>query len=414
MFNFLSAPPLQRAVEYESYIRGLAVYVPDYINLESIQKCLEDKRGNFVSVDSATFSGALQLEKRPRQKVLVLEKDHFTQFRHNHPPIKFSYKSRNAAMSLLWRFMLISDMSVTKFVEVDGLWQLEQLPILYFVFGEDAHTLCSNYLVDVNTITEYYEPTAAMDMAELAIVAQSKAGLCVSHFFVVNRGKDYWAVDTKDPSISYAFGPSTKTRTISKLADGSLTLQELIDEEQPLAASDEPRTSQSPDFKLRDVNGEEVVEGEVFALHIRNEEDDNPDDIEDGLMYADLERQNMLDDRDWVCVYDHTADGGDLGVLVHGAPGGGGDFGVAVVNGITYLTFEGKFLQLDGSDCLPDVVVLPDVPSEQNRIQIGYNDDGDIVLSQWGTEIPITCGWIKHSYGAIHLHDTKYAISPRL
>ncbi|KAJ2331896.1 hypothetical protein GGI00_003046 [Coemansia sp. RSA 2681] len=415
MFDLLSAPSLLRLeAEDESYIRGLAVYVPDYVNLESIQKCLEDKRGNFVSVDSATFSGTLQLEQRPYQQFLVLEKDHFVRFSSYHPPVKFSYKSRNAVMSLLWRAVCFSDMSTTEFVEVDRLWQLAQLPVLYFVFGEDADTLCSNYLIDGNTITEYYESTAAMDMAELAIVAQSKEGLCVSHFFVVNRGKDYWAVDTKDPSIIYAFGPSTKTRTISKLADGSLTLQELIDEEKPLAASDEPRTSQSPDFKLRDVNGEEVAEGEVFALHIRNEENDSPSDIEDGLMYADLERQNMLDDRDWVCVYDHTADGGDLGVLVHGAPGGSGDFGVAVVNGIAYLTFEGKFLQLGGASRSPDVVVLPDVPSEQNRIQIGYNDDGDIVLSQWGTEIPITCGWIKHSYGAIHLHDTNYAISPRL
>ncbi|KAJ2459780.1 hypothetical protein GGF42_001259 [Coemansia sp. RSA 2424] len=412
MFDLLSAPSLLRVVaEDESYIRGLAVYVPDYVNLESIQKCLGDKRGNFVSVNSATFSGALQLEQRPHQQFLVLEKDHFVRFSHYHPPVKFSYKSRNAAMSLLWRAVSFSDMSVTKFVEVDGLWQLEQLPVLYFVFGEDADTLCSNYLVDGNTITEYYESTAAMDMAELAVIAQSKAGLCVSHFFIVNRGKDYWAVDTKDPSISYAFGPSTKTRTISKLADGSLTLQELIDEEQPLAASDEPRTSRSPDFKLRDVNGEEVVEGEEFTLCIRSEENDSPSDIEDGLTYTDLERQSMFDDRDWVSVFDHTGDGSGLGALVHGAPDGGGDFGVAVVNGIIYLTFEGKFLQLDGAGRSPSVVVLPDVPSEQNRIQIGYNDDGDVVLSQWGTEIPITCEWIKASYGAICLHDTKYAIS---
>ncbi|KAJ2582517.1 hypothetical protein GGH95_001490, partial [Coemansia sp. RSA 1836] len=160
MFDFLSAPSLLRLVEEKSYIRRLAVYVPDYVNLESIQKCLEDKRGNFISVDSVTFSGALQLEKMSYQQFLVLEKDHFTQFSYNHPPVKFSYKSRNAAMSLLWRAASFSDMSVTKFVELDGLWQLEQLPVLYFVFGEDAHTLCSNYLVDGNTITKYYESTA--------------------------------------------------------------------------------------------------------------------------------------------------------------------------------------------------------------------------------------------------------------
>ncbi|KAJ2449370.1 hypothetical protein GGF42_004792 [Coemansia sp. RSA 2424] len=397
MSALLSAPPLLRLVEDKSYIQGLAVYVPEYVNIESMQKCLEDRHSSFVSVDSATFSGVLQLEKRPHQKVLVLDKDHFTKFSYNNPPVKFSYKSRNAVMSLLWRAASFSDMSVTKFVGVDGLWQLEQLPVLYFVFGEDADTLCSNYLVDSNTITEYYESTAAMDMAELAVVAPSKAGLCVSHFFIVNRGKDYWAVDTKDPSISYAFGPSTKTRTISKLADGSLTLQELIDEEQPLAASDEPRTSQSPDFKLRDVNGEEVVEGEEFALHIQSGrgygEDEDPDE----------ESTTMFNGKDWVEFFGEHASG---------TMDSGANFGVAVVDGITYLTFEGKFLQIDGADCSSDVVVLPDVPSEQNRIQICYNDDGDVVLNQWGTGMPICLEWVKAACGIITLGDAKDIACP--
>ncbi|KAJ2439825.1 hypothetical protein GGF42_007830, partial [Coemansia sp. RSA 2424] len=348
-----------------------------------MQKCLEDRHSSFISVDSATFSGALQLDKRPYQQFLVLEKDHFTQFSYNHPPVKFSYKSRNAAMSLLWRSVSFSDMSVTKFVEVDGLWQLEQLPVLYFVFGEDADTLCSNYLIDGNTITDYYESTAAMDMAELAVVAQSKAGLCMSHFFVVNRNKDYWAVDTKDPSIGYAFGPSTKTRTISKLADGSLTLQELIDEEQPLAASDEPRTSQSPGFKLRDVNGEEVVEGEEFALHIPSEiyEDEDEDR---GI------GRSMYEGKDWVEFFGEYASG----AMDHGA-----NFGVAVVDSIAYLTYEGMFLQIDGEDEAHYAIFLPDVPSEQNRILISYADDGDVVLSQWGTGMPICLEWVKAAFG---------------
>ncbi|KAJ2324087.1 hypothetical protein GGI00_005433, partial [Coemansia sp. RSA 2681] len=390
------APPLLRLAEDKSYIQGLVVYVFDYVKVESMQKCLEDRHSSFISVDSATFSGALQLDKMPYQQFVVLEKDHFTQFSYNHPPAKFSYKSRNAAMSLLWRSVLISDMAITKFVEVDGLWQLEQLPVLYFVFGEDADTLRSNYLIDGNTITEYYESTAAMDMAELAIVAQSKAGLCVSHFFVVNRGKDYWAVDTKDPSISYAFGPSTKTRTISKLADGSLTLQELIDEEQPLAASDEPRTSQSPDFKLHDINGEEVVEGEEFALHIPSEIDEDED--EDKRI-----GRSMYEGKDWVeYIGDYAS-----GAMDHGA-----NFGVAVVDGIAYLTYEGMFLQIEGEDGAHYAIFLPDVPSEQNRIQICYNDDGDVVLSQWGTGMPICLEWVKAACGIIALGDADDIACP--
>ncbi|KAJ2893999.1 hypothetical protein GGI21_005348, partial [Coemansia aciculifera] len=195
------------------------IFVPDDVRLDSVQICLEDRRSNFVFVDSATFNPELEQEKRPYQQFLVLEKDYFMRFGYGGPPTKFSYKSRNAVMSRMWRNVLLSNLSAMSFVEVDELWQLEQLPVLYFVFGKDADALRSNYLVDDNTISEYYESTVSVDMAELATVARSKADLCVSHFFVVNRGKEYWAVDTSDPSISFAFGPSTKTRTISKLAN---------------------------------------------------------------------------------------------------------------------------------------------------------------------------------------------------
>ncbi|KAJ2817130.1 hypothetical protein GGI24_005507 [Coemansia furcata] len=197
-------------------------------------------------------------------------------------------------MARLWKAGTFVDMSTTNFVEVDGLWQLEQLPVMCFVFGHDADTLRSDYLIDDNTIHEYYEETAPMDMAELAMVALGKGDLCISHFFVANRGKEYWAVNTKDSSISYAFGSSTKTRTISRLANNSMTVQALIDEEQS-RTSVEARADRSSEFKIYDCNGEEVVEGDRFALEIpsnRYEEDD------------ECERQTMFDDRQWVYVLD--------------------------------------------------------------------------------------------------------------
>ncbi|KAJ2802080.1 hypothetical protein H4S07_004776, partial [Coemansia furcata] len=267
-------------------------FVPAHVSLTGMQKCLEDRRSSFETVDS-TFSGDLELESRPHERFFVLEQDYFTLFSYNHPAIKFSYRSRNAVMARLWMAGTFADMSMTKFVEVDGLWQLEQLPVMCFVFGQDADTLRSDYLIDGNTIHEYYEEAAPMDMAELAAVALGKGDLCISHFFVANRGKEYWAVDTKDSSISYAFGPSTKTRIISRLANGSMTVQALIDEEQS-QASVEARTGQSTEFKLYDCNGEEVVEGERFALEIpsdRYEEDDG------------RERKTMFDGRDWAGVF---------------------------------------------------------------------------------------------------------------
>ncbi|KAJ2867743.1 hypothetical protein GGH94_000617 [Coemansia aciculifera] len=373
-------------------------YVHDYINLGSVQKCLEDRRSDFVTVNSTTFSAELELESRPHERFFVLERDHFTLFSHSHTPVKFSYKSRNAVMSPLWRDVAFTDMTSTKFVEVDGLWQLEQLPVLCFVFGQDADTLQSSYLIDDNTIHEYYESTATVDMAELATVAQGKADLCVSHFFVVNRGKEYWAVDTKDPSISYAFGPSTKTRTISRLANGSIAVRALIDEELSQISID-AHTSQITEFKLRDINGEEVAEGDHFVLQIpdRSDDEDEDEDIR--------ERRTMFDNKDWVTIFNRSHFNFGSEVMFTGTMDYGFSFGIAVVDGITYLTFEGQFVQINDYGRIPDIVVLPETPSKHNRIHLTYSDDGFTALSIWGAKVPIIFEWMKATCGVFYIDE---------
>ncbi|KAJ2057253.1 hypothetical protein GGI17_005748 [Coemansia sp. S146] len=372
-------------------------YVPDYINFVSVQKCLEDRRSDFVTVNSATFSAELELESRRSERFFVLERDHFVLFSPLYSPAKFSYKSRNAVTSHLWRTAAFTGMTGTKFVEVDGLWQLEQLPVLCFVFGQDADTLKSSYLIDDNTIHEYYESTATVDMAKLAAVVQGKADLCVSYFFVVNRGKEYWAVDTKDPSISYAFGPSTKTRTISRLVDGSMTVQALIDEELSQTSID-ARTSQIPDFKLYDMNGEEVVEGDRFVLQIPGRGESEDEDPEDRR-----ERHTMFDEKDWISTFDTVCLSGESGAMFVGSMDDASYFGVTVVDGITYLTFEGSLVQIEDDGNCPGIVILPEPPSKCNRIHLTYSDNGLTVLSRCGSKVPITFEWTKTTCGFFYI-----------
>ncbi|KAJ2009131.1 hypothetical protein GGI04_000691 [Coemansia thaxteri] len=370
------------------------IFVPDHVDLLYVQKCLADRHTNFVPVN-ASFDAELHLKKR-RNRFLVLEKDHFVHCSLDYEPIKFSYTSRNAVMSHMWEGGYFANISDTNYVNVDGLWQLERLPVLLFVFGRDADTLKSSYLVDDNTISEFYEADVATDMARLAAVAQSKMQ-CVSHFFVVNRGKEYWAVNITDPSNSYAFGPTTKTRVISRLANGSATIQDLIDEGQPLVEVG-PRTNQSPGFKLRDCNGEEVVEGEQFALQIvsgRGEDDDSEDP---------LERHDMYEGKDWVNIFSSPYRPGMI-PLVYGGMDYGAHFGMAVVNSIVHLTFDGHFLQIGGDDEMNRLIVQPSVPLKHKAIQIGYSSDGNIILRAWETDNHIVCEWLKASSGYIGVED---------
>ncbi|KAJ2035342.1 hypothetical protein IW146_006775 [Coemansia sp. RSA 922] len=412
-----SMPPVRAVKARKPRLLKPTLYVHDYINLASVQKCLEDRRSDFVTVDSTTFSGELELDSRPQERFFVLERDHFTLFSHCHAPVKFSYKSRNAVMAHLWRDDVFTDMTSTKFVEVDGLWQLEQQPVLCFAFGQDADTLRSSYVIDDNTIHEYYESTMTMDMADLATVTQGKADLCVSHFFVVNRGKEYWAVDTKDPRISYTFGPSTKTRTISRLADGLITVQALIDKEH-LQASIDAGTSQSPKFTLRDINGEEVVEGNRFVLQIPgrgddDDDDDNDNDNEDPMDIPD--RYTMFDEKDWVSAFYSTHLMPRREAMLSGSMDNGSCFGVTVVDDITYLTFEGLFVQIENHDRSSNIIVLPETPSKCNRIHLTYSDGGLIALSRWGAKVPITLEWVKSSCGVYSTdEDSSFEHSTKL
>ncbi|KAJ2476056.1 hypothetical protein EV174_005060 [Coemansia sp. RSA 2320] len=379
--------PLTLVSAWDRYSTAHAIYVPNYVNISSVQSCLEDRRSQAIST-SPTFDANIIFEKK-HMRFLLFDKEHFEFHSRWYEPVKFSYKSRNAVMSWMWKTQSHLKWNNTKFKEVDGLWQLEQLPVLYFVFGHDADTLKSSYLVDDNTISELYETDQAIDVTELAVIARSKPD-CVSHFFVVNRGQEYRAVSTVEPSVSYTFGPSTKTRVISQLANGSKTIHALIDEGQPLF-DDGPRTNKSPGFKLRDCNGEEVVEGERFMLQIvpRRSLKLDPD--------FDAPR-SIFDCKEWIDVVGGSS---AIGNTLRGSIDYAAYFGLTVVDGLTHLTFEGRFLQVGDQDSGYGISHESSLPPEDSRIQISYGDNGDIMINDWLTNAPMNCDWVKASVGYI-------------
>ncbi|KAJ2739353.1 hypothetical protein GGI20_006123, partial [Coemansia sp. BCRC 34301] len=215
---------------------------------------------------------------------------------HDHPPVKFSYKSRNAVMSHLWRAKSFYDMSVTKSEEADEVWQLEQQPVL--------------------------------------------------------------------------------------LVDGSMTIQAFIDEEyQLLSKVSDVGTNQSPALRLYDVNGEELVEGERFALRLPGGLGEDGDDEEEENFKH--ERLSMFDGKGWVGVFNRSAFDTGREASVVGQMDYGDCFEIAVVDRVTYMTFDGQFVQIEDRDSNPFIVVLSTVPSKRNRIRISCSDNGSIALSRW-------------------------------
>ncbi|KAJ2328051.1 hypothetical protein GGH92_009937 [Coemansia sp. RSA 2673] len=246
-------------------------------------------------------------------------------------------------------------------------------------------------------------------MPELAAIAQRKS-TCASHFFVVNRGLKHWVVSTTDPNICFEFGPSIKTRVISKLVDGSTTVQALNDENQP-SADIGPPTNQSPGFKLYDCNGEEVVEGDVFALRLIDYQDDGHDSRNNALEDHDKEFEGddgEIDDyeetklKSWVTVFKYAREDGKP--VIWASSEGWEYFGMAVVDGVTYLTYNGKFLQTDLGEEEPDIFTEASEPEPSNRIRISRVDNGKYTLSTWESGTKTICDWVKSTVGIIKVN----------
>ncbi|KAJ2720406.1 hypothetical protein GGI07_004617 [Coemansia sp. Benny D115] len=208
---------------------NLTIFVPKYIDLNSIDKCFQDSNANFVNINSSDFDAAAKIKEL--EKFIVLEKDHLVIYlappAHNQQSGMASFKSSfNSA--------------------------------------------------EYHTIVEYFEDDDGIDFAKLGEIAKTKT--CVPHFFVVNKAADYYAVDANDTDIRYKFSAAIKYKIITEMASGGRTIEDYYEEDRQIAE----RLSEmrfDPDFQLRDREGVPLGEGCLFSLQIVD--DDNDEYYED-------------------------------------------------------------------------------------------------------------------------------------
>ncbi|KAJ1900016.1 hypothetical protein LPJ66_001741 [Kickxella alabastrina] len=376
----------------------LAIFVPEHVDLDDIDKCLCDRFAEFIQVDSKSFGAETEL--RERNKFIVLERDCFLVYEQEADgPVAFHYQSRNLVMSLM-QYRKIS----TKYYNVmsdlrqkDGLWSVDKLPVLYFVFKSDADCLKPNHCSDYNTVVEYYETEDEEDFSKFASIAKSKRA-CVPHFFVVNRGNVYHVVDTNDTSINYSFSNSLKYKIVEDLAKGTATIQTFIDEEKYLHER-RPKTQRLPNFQLRDYLGNPVSENETFSLEIINKWRENK-------VGSDSDADNGSDEEDdmeFLGYFDYHSDETSH---IFGCNSYPYKFGFKVVDGITYLTYESKYLCASGDDSYK-IEVVPTIPPKNLRIQMHYAEDGGIMLTMWGGNAYANCDWVTSAYGEIGFDSSE-------
>ncbi|KAJ2476245.1 hypothetical protein IWW56_005024 [Coemansia sp. RSA 2131] len=285
------------------------------------------------------------------------------------------------------------------FKEVNGLRMTEQKPIHYFVCSVGSDSLHLNSGTEENTIVEYFDSEDVVDLAKFAEIVKSKPN-CVQKHFIVNKGTEYYAVETDNVENTYIFSLRHRSCIVLKLAAGTATFDTLIEEykrlEDKLA-----KPERQPGFKLRDSNGKIIPDGKEFAIHILNDPEDELDEEEtEGFSSGELPCYN----NDWIAINSYMNDGKDY--FLFGKPDGGDSFECETIDDIVYLKHSGRYLYFDIDGETDYIFIGKAVPAKEQRIQIHYTDDGYICLTAWGGRVYATCEWVKASYGAVQIVDT--------
>ncbi|KAJ1728137.1 pantoate-beta-alanine ligase [Coemansia biformis] len=389
------------------------VFVPEYVNVDAIDKCFCDRFVTFEQVDSSTFSA----EGKHAEHVgfYYLEKDHFVVHGRGCEPLKCRYSSRNLVMSTLRWGWINATQFKSKFPEVDGLHGPTGLPMHYFVNLQNANCLESANATEDNTIVEYFDNDDEIDLAKFASIVKSKT-TCVANYFIVNSENVYTAVETSNIENTCKFSSALKYTIISSLANGEATIQTYIDEDKYLACK-RPNPKRLPDFTLRDADGNEVADGVEFALEIvrdkesdseldsNSEYDDN--DEEDGNGGSENTLAKLFACKDWLEVGNYTDDTHDY---LFGAVDNGSFFYAEMADGIVYLKHEGDYLFSDPKTEIPNIYAGAGHPPKEHRIQIHYTTDGYISLTRWAGDCYCVCDWIKASYGAVSFDPSEWTL----
>ncbi|KAJ2483564.1 hypothetical protein IWW56_000351 [Coemansia sp. RSA 2131] len=332
-------------------------------------------------VDSATFDAQTQHENH--EQFILFDRDFFTVYIQDSEPFKCHYQIRNQMMDQLLPGRSPRDLQY-QLEENNGVWESKVPPIHFFV-SQDTDSMESDWLFR-NTIFEYIENP---DLAALSNTVQNKP-YCQQKYFIVNQGANYTLVDVANVDVTLEYTADRKHIVQNTLRDGSKTVQMLVDEETRIAAF-RPNPTRKPGFKLRDASGREILDGEPFMLQILTGREDEDVFIPDFL----TEDEKRFYGKDWINTYFEPSLGGGMD--------SGSKFYAETIDGIVYLKEDTGYLHAMGVIDDGCVSIDPELPRKENRVQIHYTDDGDVLLSAWGGRTYVVCEWVKAACGIITL-----------
>ncbi|KAJ1951623.1 hypothetical protein FBU59_000028 [Linderina macrospora] len=355
----------------------LTVFVPAHVNRDNILTCFVDNHTTFIEVE--TEQQAIEQQGDSKEPFIVFEADYFTL--HNIPegPVKCDYTSRNYISRLNpWNYD--SQLKWRCLSERDGLKFNPKPPIVYFIHENCIGKIDKDW-ADENTIVQYYTERNLEQFAEFTIALE---GYC-NHCFIIYDNGSFQCVDTNNTDNIYSFSESLQWHFVSDVRMDITAMDRYREQDRRLKDPQPPSRLPNGEFKLKDENGDEVLDGEQFNLIIPRDDDED---------YGD-EDEDYEPEQDGI-----NASGGEL----MASPRYGDIFSCETIDGTVYLTHNGGYLGCP--DEMNSICVSPELPGPSERLQINY-DGNDITLTIWGELAFATCDWIKASVGFINFVDDE-------
>ncbi|KAJ2425592.1 hypothetical protein GGF47_002479 [Coemansia sp. RSA 2524] len=274
---------------------------------------------------------------------------------------------------------------------------------------EDSDFLLINNTTEDNTIVEYFDSEEDEDLAKFAEIVKTKPN-CNQKHFIVYRGDDYCAVETDNVENTYVFSSTREPFIMSKLVEGLETIDTLIEEDKRFKAMLAKHVPQ-PGFKLRDANGEIIPDGKGFSLQIVGDPEEVLDKEDDEDTEGLPEEEKLYDD-DWLFAFSDSTE--EYGYALCASPGNGDIFECETIDDIVYLKHEGGYLYFPTDSNSSSIYIGKAVPTKEQRIEIYYDDDGDIYLTAFEGSNYVDCDWIKCSFGVIGIYGSTKPMKLRI
>ena len=362
----------------------LSVLFPKDFDINSIQKCPIDSYCKFIPLDDDA------LNEEAKLPFVVLQENYFIAHLGDRE-VKCDYNCRNRILSYLYKFFThywhYDHSHGNKKIDnnfgidlIDGTLQNNELP--HLVFATEGLRISDDVDDDSNCILETY---TTLDLQNFAEITRSKT--CNQNFFVIYLGPNaetqhrYMCCNMKTLE-THEYSGAMKSRIEKALyEDVDACIRKWKAEDQALEMKKPAKRASN--FRLVDIQGNPAEEDTDYLLQMY----DQPEDVLKDEEYVNL-------------IYATYRLNRSSKIIVR----------YCIVDGVHYLTYNGKYLNISDKEELGYMEVEDEVPEKESRLEFHVTENNTFKTVQWDKTVWLTARKQTLNYTTIHFDDDEEVV----